>query len=765
MKHILLSGTLIWEALEAEGGGDFDALWEVLQSPNVQGYITQLDLDSLYSRIARDQGVSLAFAMVSRFQKVLKIYSPESRPPVVDAEVARLTRREPRSQVAVEDSPLLTIDGFLERHSLELMYNGSLFEEEPASLFMQWYRKWRQSGFDPMLLFPIVLTLVLQQMPAFKKFLMELGQEENPDGSAPAQTPLRSRSEKEIIAEAEGRERRGEQDRQDGWPGWLGRTGDRAAHPALGDAPQGSAQHSAQHSATGSPPNGSGGVSAPQSSSETQTGQSAAIGMQSPAGQGRSPGTRNGNPAQAGSESGAIAPLLSINPSSNSQSDPQANGRSSAASRSAGAANASDSSELSARLRSSGTGSEFLPLQPNPGISPSQTARSNGSFGGNFASGFSGNIAPVVQSPGDRSIPNLFGGNRGNSPGISPSGLTPGNPVQGGNSPSINLPNPVPSNIPNNSPSNIPNNSPSPASSPIPMGGVVPGTSPIFGGPTGQISDNSPPLFTAQDVTGSGGKTPGFSGKTALDPSLVTFGLFGGFQGFMNPFSASFTNQFVSPWLDYFIPGGAQKAGMILEEVSPAWSLPTAPNSFIAPSTVPSQSNLQTLSTPDQARGGLSQSLSKPLSRPTAAGEQKGDGSAGLKRDVWGSDRQNRDSRNRDSRNWDSQVADSLIAPSTQALSSASDPTQGTRSGTQRRFRSTFNDFDVIGKGIVQQDLLQQDWGLSQRSGSGGSKYSSSYGNWMFAGEGRVDGQQLGALTAEASVQLTVSPLSLSSPL
>ena len=38
MKNILLTGQLIWEALQAESG-DFDVLWEVLQSQKIQGYL------------------------------------------------------------------------------------------------------------------------------------------------------------------------------------------------------------------------------------------------------------------------------------------------------------------------------------------------------------------------------------------------------------------------------------------------------------------------------------------------------------------------------------------------------------------------------------------------------------------------------------------------------------------------------------------------------------------------------------------------------
>ncbi|MCY7283673.1 MAG: hypothetical protein LH679_09555, partial [Cyanobacteria bacterium CAN_BIN43] len=81
MKNILLTGQLIWEALQAESG-DFDVLWEVLQSQKIQGYITQNDLDTLYRQIAQEQDVGIAFSLINQLQRVLLVYSPSHSQPI-----------------------------------------------------------------------------------------------------------------------------------------------------------------------------------------------------------------------------------------------------------------------------------------------------------------------------------------------------------------------------------------------------------------------------------------------------------------------------------------------------------------------------------------------------------------------------------------------------------------------------------------------------------------------------------------------------------
>ena len=166
MKHILLNGTLIWEALQEEAESEFDALWEILKSPTVQGYITQDDLDNLYYRIATEQDFELAFAMVSYVQQVLTIYYP-GHSHTLDVAIAQNFQPELSQVKFSSDVPFVSVKGFLERHSL----NKLLEESVPTTYARGWQRKGQQSDFDPLLLVPIALTLLLQNTPLFQTFL------------------------------------------------------------------------------------------------------------------------------------------------------------------------------------------------------------------------------------------------------------------------------------------------------------------------------------------------------------------------------------------------------------------------------------------------------------------------------------------------------------------------------------------------------------------------------------------------------------------
>lgn len=165
MKHVLLNGNLIWEALQEESESDFDALWRVLQSSTVQGYITQDDLDTLYYRIATERGVELAFVVVSHVQQVLTVYSPELHH-VVDVAIAPDRRAQgdpthPFTDRPLSDVPLVSVPEFLERHTLNQIFERSAVK----SYLTEWHRKGLQSDFDSLLLVPLALTLLLQNTP------------------------------------------------------------------------------------------------------------------------------------------------------------------------------------------------------------------------------------------------------------------------------------------------------------------------------------------------------------------------------------------------------------------------------------------------------------------------------------------------------------------------------------------------------------------------------------------------------------------------
>ena len=165
MKHVLVNGTLIWEALQEDAESDFDALWKVLQSSTVQGYITQDDLDSLYYRIATERGVELAFVVVSHVQQVLTVYSPTLHHGV-DVAIALDHRAgrdiaQPLVDLPVSGVPLVSVPEFLERHTLNQLFERSA----PQTYIKSWQRKGLQSDFDPLLLVPLALTLLLQNTP------------------------------------------------------------------------------------------------------------------------------------------------------------------------------------------------------------------------------------------------------------------------------------------------------------------------------------------------------------------------------------------------------------------------------------------------------------------------------------------------------------------------------------------------------------------------------------------------------------------------
>jgi hypothetical protein len=185
MKNILLTGQLIWDALQAESS-DFDVLWEVLQSQKIQGFITQNDLDTLYRQIAQEQDVGIAFSLINQLQRVLLVYSP-SHSQLIDIEV---NNRVYSRSVAVElnECSVLSLHGFLERYALNMLYaNDGITDGSDAEVsiaIQKWYRKWRHSGFDMLWLIPVMLTLALQSMPFFQKVVADLF-EPLEDGQAP----------------------------------------------------------------------------------------------------------------------------------------------------------------------------------------------------------------------------------------------------------------------------------------------------------------------------------------------------------------------------------------------------------------------------------------------------------------------------------------------------------------------------------------------------------------------------------------------------
>ncbi|MBD1910910.1 MULTISPECIES: hypothetical protein [unclassified Leptolyngbya] len=176
MKHVLVRERLIWEALHQDATSDFDVLWEILQSREVQGYVTDDDLTALYHRLAQEQGCGPAHQLTSQFRRVLKVYSPD-RDGALDVAIAHPHDDNPLEPT--EDLPTLSVASFLERYVLYQLYQTDTPEVPQGG----WYRRWRASGFDPMLLWPVALVLVLQELPAFQQWL--LAAEMMPGGDRP----------------------------------------------------------------------------------------------------------------------------------------------------------------------------------------------------------------------------------------------------------------------------------------------------------------------------------------------------------------------------------------------------------------------------------------------------------------------------------------------------------------------------------------------------------------------------------------------------
>lgn len=167
MKHILVQGTVVWQALQNETSTDFDVLWDVLQSSSVQGYITSDDLDALHHWIAEERSYELADELVAQVQDVLIVCPPEEP---MDAAIANGSpATDPMVKDASTSVPLLSVTSFLERHALEHLYDT----DRPSVELGQWYRK-RSSRFDPFLFLPIVLTATFQNLPFFQRLFADV---------------------------------------------------------------------------------------------------------------------------------------------------------------------------------------------------------------------------------------------------------------------------------------------------------------------------------------------------------------------------------------------------------------------------------------------------------------------------------------------------------------------------------------------------------------------------------------------------------------
>ena len=167
MKRILLRENLIWQALRADNNSEFDVLWKILQSSQVQGYITTKDLEALSRRIADEQDPAVAKNLLDCFCRVLEIYT-EDEDVLLDATVGDDNLRD--IPVDEDDIPLLSVQEFLQRYAIYELYSSN----RQSSQLKQWYRKWISSEFDPLFIIPLVLGIIIQHLPGVKDLLANL---------------------------------------------------------------------------------------------------------------------------------------------------------------------------------------------------------------------------------------------------------------------------------------------------------------------------------------------------------------------------------------------------------------------------------------------------------------------------------------------------------------------------------------------------------------------------------------------------------------
>jgi hypothetical protein len=184
MRSVLVEGSLIWDALQGESPSDFDLLWKVLQSAELRGYITQEDLDRIYVDITRTQGIESATHITYHIKRVLSVYAPETDL----APDVRIAKSAIEQSSTPEGMTTLSVSGFLERFTLDLIYR----EQTPTGRVQQslahWFRKSSDLGFD-LLVIPLLFTLVLQGLGVAGKVWAAPTSEPDPASEAETTSP------------------------------------------------------------------------------------------------------------------------------------------------------------------------------------------------------------------------------------------------------------------------------------------------------------------------------------------------------------------------------------------------------------------------------------------------------------------------------------------------------------------------------------------------------------------------------------------------
>lgn len=120
MKRILIDGEMILRCLTEEGDflkAETESVWDILRKPNVQGYITQVDLDNLSRNLVESVGGDNAEQIVSQLRRLVGIYSANYN--YYDV----ILTDKPQKFVGVSAS-VLSPSQFVERYRLEELFKS-----------------------------------------------------------------------------------------------------------------------------------------------------------------------------------------------------------------------------------------------------------------------------------------------------------------------------------------------------------------------------------------------------------------------------------------------------------------------------------------------------------------------------------------------------------------------------------------------------------------------------------------------------------------
>ena len=116
MACVLITDVPIVEALEGQNEKDFEALWDILKTGKIRGYITPNDLQQLEQYLYEFVGETYAQKLLAGFRSVLDIYGDPDHPTVdliIDSESV---------DELVDEIPIRSVSDFLCIYELELLW-------------------------------------------------------------------------------------------------------------------------------------------------------------------------------------------------------------------------------------------------------------------------------------------------------------------------------------------------------------------------------------------------------------------------------------------------------------------------------------------------------------------------------------------------------------------------------------------------------------------------------------------------------------------